>query len=776
MFGARLLRVCRGVPLYKQIGLYYSRAVFFGKAQARDSADSVKEKIVVPQSFLEAGIVFFFCAVFALLVIQFASRTSATWDETVHLPAGYSYLAWNDYRMNPEHPPLVKKLAALPLLTFNLWPSDIQLRKQDAQPQPVTDSERAIRHAWAGGLDQIDMQWYFGHSFLYGVRPEAQQRFGASTPLLVPTTAALEKKDFLNDADSLVFWGRMPVLLLGISLAVLVFLWSREMFGLAGGVLSLSLFCFDPNFIAHSGLVTTDVGVTLFMFGTVYFLWRLCRRIEVMSVVLFLIFFGLAFVTKFSAALLVPIFWLAVLGRMICPYEWPVGTKGRMTLATFSARLAVLSGLFVAASLSAFIMIWASYGFRYSAAADPEQAAKAESQVLPLGPVTSLGTGEQKQPSGGAPQDRDRTKENTAPQPEVSLMPWREPGHLPIEAVVRNTARTEVLLKQWPDGHFPENQTIEKMPAAPLGLIGRGILFAKKNKLLPEAFLYGFAYVRMASLRRASFLLGEYSNVGFRSYFFWTFLLKTTLPALLAIVAGVVCALMRKVPWQSRMAFIIVPIGVYLIMSMVNRISIGHRHLLPVYPFLYVLAGGLALEWAKVGKGRHPQIIAAIALLAIPASCLFVFSPPWRPVPVHPNYLAYFNELGGGPLNGYKYLVDSNLDWGQDLKQLKAWLEKRNVKQPIYFCYFGMADPRYHGIACYNMGGGYLFAPRQPLNLLRPGCLIAISATNMEGALYNEQGRNAWLQILARSKFVDTVGCSIFIYEFQSDIFTSRPQ
>ena len=189
------------------------------------------------------------------------------------------------------------------------------------------------------------MQWIFGHDFLYSVRPEAQRRLGAAHITLVPTEEPPDKNDVLNDADGLLFRGRMMVLLLGVCLASLVFLWSRQMFGLAGGVFSLALFCFDPNFIAHSRLVTTDVGVALFMFGAVYFLWRLCRQITALNSTLFLLFFGLAFVTKFSAVLLIPIFWMTVLGKILSPQTWSIGVNRGREIKTRTGRLAFLSAV-----------------------------------------------------------------------------------------------------------------------------------------------------------------------------------------------------------------------------------------------------------------------------------------------------------------------------------------------------------------------------------------------------------------------------------------------
>jgi hypothetical protein len=198
-----------------------------------------------------------------------------------------------------------------------------------------------------------------------------------------------------------------------------------------------------------------------------------------------------------------------------------------------------------------------------------------------------------------------------------------------------------------------------------------------------------------------------------------------------------------------------------------SHLNIGLRHLLPIYPFLYVLAGGLALELTHLRQTT--RIIALLVMVGVIAvSSRIVFFPAggakWQPVA--PHYLAYFNELAGGPANGFKELVDSNLDWGQDLKNLKLWLIAHDIQDPVYLCYFGMADPRYYQIAHYNLPGGYWFEPQQDFGVLKPGGLIAISATNLQGVYLSPAEREAWKKILAHSTLVDTVGYSIFIYKF----------
>ena len=704
---------------------------------------------VVSRRMLEGGIALLFCAIFAASVISFARNSSATFDETAHLPAGYTYLRWHDYRMNPEHPPLIKKLAALPMFWRQGWPANIDLYKDAAASEPMSDSDEGLRWAWTMELAVADYQWTFGHFFLYGIRPEALRRLqekdpGINGPLAVPPTALLGRQDFYHNADQLLFWSRMPVLVLGLALAVLVFLWARVWFGFAGGVLSLALFCFDPNFIAHSGLVTTDAGEALFLFGTIYFLWRVCRRLEVASVVLFLLFFSLAFVAKFSAVLLLPIFWLTALGRMLMPEPLPIGT-GRMKPASLVSKMTFFAGLFGAALLTTYVTIWASYSFRYSAAENPETAAKIEAQIVRPG-----------NPASG--QSGDVIK---------SLGPYREPGYFPIEAAVRISAATKKLLAASPQGAAGKDDILKIMDEVPLGLDGKLILFAQKHRLLPEAFIYGFARAEMRGNILPSFLLGSYSTTGFHSYFFYTFLLKTPLPALLLIATALVLSLLRFVKRPSAPIFLLAPAGLYFLVAAASHLNLGVRHLLPIYPFLYVLAGGLVREldgWRRTA--RIAAVLAMVGAIAVSSRIVFFPANGLKCQAVAPHFLAYFNELAGGPANGFKELVDSNLDWGQDLKNLKLWLVAHDIKDPICLCYFGMADPRYYQIAHYNMPGGYLFEPQADFDVLKPGGLIAISATKLQGVYLRQAYRDAWRRILEHSVLVDTVGYSIFIYKF----------
>ena len=669
---------------------------------------------------------------FVVAAVQHARTTSATFDETAHLPGGYTSLVWHDFRLNPEHPPLVKEWAALPLLAAHVWPPAIESAPETLATSTGVSTLGALQIAWARGLVDENAGFEVGHHLLYGVRDEVLRALGVGDPKALPSTTVLGREAFYNDADRLLLLGRLQIVLLGLGLAALIFLWARELHGAAGGVLALALYCCDPNFIAHSSLVTTDLGASLFIFGAVYFCWRTCRRLTANNVAGVGAFAALALASKLSATLLVPICALIALVRIVSNEDWPGRRPAGLARSKPLGRALTVLVIAPTVMLIAYGGFWAAYGFRYSAARDPLQAARAES-VLGF---TDLVPGD-----------------------------WPPlPGFMPVESEVRHLAATKALIASgtWPD----EARLVTAMRSTSPDLAGRVILLASRWHLLPEAYLFGLAFAQRRALLRPSFLLGRYSNFGFRAFFPVSFLLKTPLPSLALIAAGLGWIVRRRDRRWVDVACIGIPVAVYLGAAIDSRFSIGHRHLLPIYPFLFVLAGSLARPWARWAPRRR-RAAGVLVLATIAASSVVVFSPPWRPSVVYPHFLAYFNELAGGPRHGYERLVDSSLDWGQDLKYLKRWLDERGITEPIGLSYFGTADPRYYGIRHINLPGGYLFespdpAPRLPV----PGWL-AISATNLQGPYYTPEFRESLRRIVRGQRLVDVIGYTIFVYRLE---------
>lgn len=665
--------------------------------------------------------------VYALLVLANMQVNVATADEPIHMFAGYSDLRWGDRRVNPEHPPLVKKLAALPLLSMKLWPSSLRADSRDDERLggPTFDE---MRRAWDLIFIDPDVLFPLSHDFLFGFRREVYARHGVDDPLYLPPAAKYVRGDFLNDADAMLFRARMPMLLISILLGVLIFSWSRELFGGLGALLSLALFAFDPNFIGNGGLVTTDVPVAAFILGAIYFLWRAFERLTLLNVFMTIGFFSLALTSKYSAVLLIPIMlWLGV-RRAFSSETWVAG-RGESTLETLPRRIVAILGFVVATVAVSWVAVWAVYGFRYSAAADLDRTAMA--------------------------QDMAMARRNL----QVHIAPS---GHYPLRLAFLRDAALQSLIEE--TGDYPSPDAINaRMRAAELGLGAKWILRAGESHWLPEGFVYGIALARIGAQGRSAFLRGENSQVGFPSYFLWTFLLKTPLVTM-ALCLLAILSLLRGKAGRGAGWFLLFPAVVFFFFALSSRLNIGHRHLLPIYPFLFVAAGALA-GWSRGFEPRLRWWITAIVPAAIAVGALFVFAPPWRPSMVYAHHLEYFNELAGGPVNGYRSLVDSNVDWGQDLRLLKRWTEEQGVSEPINLCYFGTADPRYYGLRHRNLLGGYPGELDQGVDAIRPG-LLAMSVTNLEGVTspMAQRGRYSTLLAESRARLIGRVGYSILLY------------
>lgn len=261
--------------------------------------------------------------------------------------------------------------------------------------------------------------------------------------------------------------------------------------------------------------------------------------------------------------------------------------------------------------------------------------------------------------------------------------------------------------------------------------------------LLPEAFLYGFAFVLKHATQRGAFLDGDYSLTGWPEFFPKAFLYKTT-PALLValVLSGLLLVLWSRRRGGAALGarlYPVLPLGLlfatYWVVSLTSRLNIGHRHILPTYPVLAIAVG--ALGWAVVRAwrdGRAGGAAFAVVLLAVGG---------WQASAVagiFPHYLAYFSPVAGGPENGYRHLVDSSLDWGQDLPGLRTWLDAhRRTGEPLYLSYFGTGEPAHQGIKATLMPTLPGFGRKRPWYWLEPG-LYATSATMLQHAYMKIRG------------------------------------
>jgi len=248
----------------------------------------------------------------------------------------------------------------------------------------------------------------------------------------------------------------------------------------------------------------------------------------------------------------------------------------------------------------------------------------------------------------------------------------------------------------------------------------------------------------------ANFLNGEHRSSGWWYYFFFAFIIKTPLPIITLLMFMVSYDVSRRYakPCNNiNSLFITLFPAMLLVFATQVSFNYGIKYILPAFPFMFVYISKIVR--IKALRRRGFKVILAVL-------CIWYC---YSSASIYPHYLSYFNELVGGPDNGYKYLIDANIDWGQDLKGLKHYLVKNNIHN-IKLDYYGPVDPRYYDIDYKRLS----CAPEKGL--------IAVSATKLQG-LYIKAGRFKWhtkldcYNWLKRRKPIHKIGYSIFVYDIK---------
>jgi hypothetical protein len=257
----------------------------------------------------------------------------------------------------------------------------------------------------------------------------------------------------------------------------------------------------------------------------------------------------------------------------------------------------------------------------------------------------------------------------------------------------------------------------------------------------PHAYLTGLNQTLTKSHEgHEAYLLGQYSQTGWWYYFPVVFAVKTPLGLLLLLAIALGAALYRR-PKSALYLTLAFPAAVFFAVSMTSAVNIGVRHILPIYPLLCVLAAALVTRLR-----RGPAIAAACAAIVALESAS-----------IYPDYLAFFNAASGGPAAGPRYLLDSNIDWGEDVKKLRTWLRARHIDGVCMF-YFGNTGVEFYGIPMQHLPRTQETDLRQNLN-----CVAAISVTNLYG-LYVPHDAYAWLRNLPPTA---RIGYSIYVYDLR---------
>ncbi len=596
--------------------------------------------------------------IFALALYS-AKDDSLTMDELAHLPAGYSYLTQKDMRLNPEHPPLIKDLAGFPLLF-------IQGIHFPAETKP-----------WQ---EDVNGQWEFGRNLLF--------KSG-------------------NPAYQMIFWGRIPMLLMLLLLGFYVFKWSRELFRNNSGILALILFALSPTLLAHGRLVTTDIGAAAgFLIGTYYFIKAL-KIPNTRNIVFAGIALAFAELAKFSTIILLPLF-------VIFSLVWWYVSK--------TSFKQILKVLFFAILIS-FIILWFVYLFHV----------------------------------WNYPTDKMIR--------DINILQSGRPIPILTPVLVKVLGLMDKISFLKPITSFIYGiQALFDLSSLLSWMAGIFVL-----KPYTQYLLGLFLVIQRGVGGNTTYFLGEVSAAGWKYYFPIVYAIKETITFHILTLLALGYSISRvkqplKQTWirlsewtkyhfsEFTLIFIV---AAYWSSTLTSNLNIGVRHLLPTIPIIIVLVSGALTDWFK---SSVPRLKYAIVGLLVLFEAVSVFS-------VYPNILTYFNEIIGGPDKGYLYVTDSNLDWGQDLKRLKQWTDKNNIDK-IYVDYFGGSNAEYYLGDKYLPWWGSRSSADIPA-----GNYLAVSATFLQGGRgkaapgFNETtGYYRWLD---NQELVAKIGYSIFVYRIE---------
>ncbi len=573
------------------------------------------------------------------LMIYSSCKESATMDEMAHIPSGYSYMKLADYRLNPEHPPLLKDLSAIPLLFLNL-----NFPKNDPSFQEL-----------------INGQWITGAKFLY---------------------------ESGNDADTIIFWARFLPILLTLLLSLFVFKWAKELLGAKWGFFVFLLFALNPTVLAHGHYVTTDIAATFGFVAAMYYFFKFLKEPSRKNVIFAGIFFGIAQLLKFSAILLIPYFIIIFAAFLIKKY-------------------------FISPSSS------------------PPQRGGGLRCISPSSPPPQRG--------GGLRRGCDFSFTNYIAGFVflfiigflLVYIPYlHHTWNYPIQ---RQTEDTEFILASFAGGPDTEMTSCKQWVglSRQIRCLADIDIWMTGNKILrPYAqYLLGLLMViQRSSGGNTTYFLGEVSAGGWWYYFPVVFVLKEPIPSLILLGLAILACLFKTTkslilklkqkslkaifsgadaensPRNFELGALLFFVIFYWVYSMKSPLNIGVRHILPTLPFIYILTIAQIKNWLLPATAQTEGIFKKLFIL-LKQSAFLIFKTAiifslilWYILETFftsPHFLSYFNEFAGGPLGGYKYTVDSNFDWGQDLKELKKWVEKNNIDK-IGIYYFGGGNPQYY--------------------------------------------------------------------------------
>ena len=267
-------------------------------------------------------------------------------------------------------------------------------------------------------------------------------------------------------------------------------------------------------------------------------------------------------------------------------------------------------------------------------------------------------------------------------------------------------------------------------------LEAKAIGFAEKHHLLPEAYLYGLTDVTILSRDgRVMNLFGKMYPQGRWFYFPSAFLIKMTIGFLALLLLVLFSKALWRREWRREVLFLAIPPVIFLATALTSKVNIGIRHIMPVMPFLILLAAAGAISLARQSRGWMWAVSILLALHI--ASSLHAF----------PNELAYSNEFFGGPAKTYRVLADSNVGWGGGLKALKADLTRRHITD-CWLAYSAWPHPASFGIPCKILPTFFstIFPGKQPEIPEQIQGPVFISSEEPAGSFWGPEGFDPYEQ------------------------------
>jgi 4-amino-4-deoxy-L-arabinose transferase-like glycosyltransferase len=237
---------------------------------------------------------------------------------------------------------------------------------------------------------------------------------------------------------------------------------------------------------------------------------------------------------------------------------------------------------------------------------------------------------------------------------------------------------------------------------------------------LPESYLYGLKHV-LAALHGGGpiFVFGRTYSTGRWFYFPIVFFVKSTLGFLLLLLLATVALFLAPNKNRTALSMLVIPPLLFLAFCFPSNLNIGIRHILPIYPFLIVLAAAGAWELSKYRNARY---LAALLIALHVTSSLASF----------PNYIPYSNEAFGGTKNTYKVLGSSNVDWGQSLKAINSYVRTNGIKD-CWIAYLTSADPTYYQTGCKFLPTANAWVSRDDMFGSEVDGTLLIGASELEG-------------------------------------------